>query len=103
MMKMQSQNYRKGWLQRGALSQEAGYVEASEEAEVKTRLGKGWEGHMEAGGHVPVIRLRGQKFCSLSKMIKAGKMIRTKKQAQEYKAVPDRKAEINRSPDLRNT
>ena len=60
MMKMQSQNYRKGWLQRGALSQEAGYVEASEEAEVKTRLGKGWEGHMEAGGHVPpVIRFRG--------------------------------------------
>lgn len=59
MMKMQSQNYRKGWLQRGALSQEAGYVEASEEAEVKTRLGKGLEGHMEAGGHVPVIRLRG--------------------------------------------
>lgn len=59
MMKMQSQNYRKGWLQRGALSQEAGYVEASGEAEVKTRLGKGWEGHMEAGGHMPVIGLRG--------------------------------------------
>lgn len=59
MMKMQSQNYRKGWLQRGALSQEAGYVEASGEAEVKTRLGKGWEEHVEAGSHMPVIGLRG--------------------------------------------
>lgn len=36
----------------------AGYVEASE-AEVKTRLGQGWEGHMEAGGHMPVTGLRG--------------------------------------------
>lgn len=59
MMKMQGQNYRKGWFQRGALSQEAGYVEASGEAEVKERPGKGWEGLMEAVSRMPVIWLRG--------------------------------------------